>query len=316
MKIALLFPGYGSQYVGMGKDLYDEYRIVQEYFEEASNCSMINFVKLCFASSDSELSKLSNAYTSLFLVGCSVYAILKELAIEPALVAGYNNGEYTALFAASCFSLPDGLYLLNKFCSFYQPFIDESDVDALQIIGYEKAELEKLCKKASTKESKVYIAIENSEKNHIVAGHKSALEQMQSLFDANITIESIGPEAGLHSVLMDTVIQAFKNYLEKVDFKDLKIPFLSSIDGMVVTQGEEIKKRFIDAFNSTLYFSHVVKQLHDYDCIIVSAPSQDLVNLIRESYKDKLIVSIDRKADVEKLKEILKTEQEKITQDI
>src|SRR5579872_2345677 len=100
MKIALLFPGYGSQYVGMGKELYDEYRIVQEYFEEASNCVNINFVKLCFASSDSEISKLVNAYTSLFVIGGAVSALLKEHGIVPDVVAGYNNGEITALFAA------------------------------------------------------------------------------------------------------------------------------------------------------------------------------------------------------------------------
>ena len=77
MKCALIFPGYSSQYVGMGKELYDEYRIVQEYFEEASNCSNINFVKLCFASSDIELAKLTNAYMALFLIGSSVFALLK-----------------------------------------------------------------------------------------------------------------------------------------------------------------------------------------------------------------------------------------------
>jgi len=108
MKIALLFPGYGSQFVGMGKELYNDYRIVQEYFEEASNCINTNFVKLCFASSDAELSKITNAYTSLFLVGSSIYALLKELEIEPDMVAGYNNGEFAAMFAGGCFSFPDG----------------------------------------------------------------------------------------------------------------------------------------------------------------------------------------------------------------
>src|SRR5581483_6858303 len=125
MKIALVFPGYGSQYVGMGKELYDEYRIVQEYFEEASSCANLNFVKLCFASSDVELSKLAHAYMSLFLIGSSIFALLKEQEIIPEVVAGYNNGEITALFAGGCFSLPDGLYLLNKFCSFYQETIDQ-----------------------------------------------------------------------------------------------------------------------------------------------------------------------------------------------
>src|SRR3990167_1799204 len=127
MKIALVFPGYASQYVGMGKELYDEYRIVQEYFEEASNCANVNFVKLCFASSDAELGKLANAYMSLFLVGGSVFALLKEYDIIPDIVAGYNNGEVTALFTCGCFSFPDGLYLLNKFSSFYQEALEAID---------------------------------------------------------------------------------------------------------------------------------------------------------------------------------------------
>lgn len=314
MKIALLFPGYDSQYVGMGKDLYDEYRIVQEYFEEASNCLNVNFVKLCFASSDNELRKLANAYTSLFLIGCSTYAILKELDIQPDLVAGYNNGEYAAFCAASCFSLPDGLYLLNKFCSFYQIFIDESSLEALHVTGYDTYSLEKLCAEISTDEEKMFIALHNNEKDHIIAGHRNALDQLERRRDEGIRIESLGPEVGLHSVLMDGVVQAFKNYLEKVDFKDLKIPFLSSIDGKLITEGEEIKKRFIDAINSPLYFSYVIKKLADYDCILITTPADELVNLIRTTYKDKIIIPINRKADVDMVKEMVKREQEHILQ--
>jgi [acyl-carrier-protein] S-malonyltransferase len=74
MKVAMLFPGYSSQFVGMGKELYDEYRVVQEFFEEASNCLNLNFVKLCFASSDAELSKVHKAYPAMFLVSTSIAA--------------------------------------------------------------------------------------------------------------------------------------------------------------------------------------------------------------------------------------------------
>ncbi len=78
MKIALLFPGYGSQFVGMAKELYNENRIVQEYFDEASNCLDTNFLKLCFASSEIEIGMMSHAYTSIFLVSSAIYALLKE----------------------------------------------------------------------------------------------------------------------------------------------------------------------------------------------------------------------------------------------
>ena len=72
MKMGILFPGYGSQFVGMGKELYDASRIMQENFEEASICLNNNFVKLCFASSDAELSKIEHAYPALFLTSFSI----------------------------------------------------------------------------------------------------------------------------------------------------------------------------------------------------------------------------------------------------
>ena len=72
MKVGMLFPGYGSQFVGMGKELYDDSRIIQEYFEEAANCLNINFVKLCFAASDAELARMENAYPALFLLSSRI----------------------------------------------------------------------------------------------------------------------------------------------------------------------------------------------------------------------------------------------------
>jgi len=317
MKIALLFPGYGSQFVGMGKELYDEYRIVQEYFEEASHVLSNNFVKLCFASSDAELSKLVNAYSSLFLIGTATYAVLKEHGIEPDVVAGYNNGESAALFAAGCFSFPDGLYLLNKFCTFYQEVIDGMDVDSIIVTGISTAQLEKACQQvglsaeASAKEDKVFIAIYNSPTEHIVAGNRNQLAQIQDMFGAQAAIEYIGVEVGLHSSLMNGVVDLFKNFLEKVDFKDLKIPLISCIDGNVVTMGADTKERFISHINSPLEWYRVMRALAEYDCILVASPGDDLSEMVKKHYPEKFIMSVAKKADIDTLKEMIKVEHEK-----
>ena len=305
MKMALLFPGYGSQFVGMGKELYDEYRVAQEYFEEASNCLNVNFVKLCFASSDAELAKMGNAYTSLFLVGSCIYAVLKEHAIEPDIVAGYNNGETTALFAAGCFSFPDGLYLLNKFCSFYQEFIDKHDFDASHIVGLATQQLEDMCKKVSDGENQVFIAVYNTPTNHIVAGNRASLSQLQDMIDGAVEMDYIGAEMGLHSPLMNEVVNLYKDYLEKVDFKDLKIPLVSSLDGEIITRGDEIKRRFILHIDFPLDYIRVMKRLVDYECILIAGHDEDLCQLIKHYYPEKMVMAIAKKADIDTLKEML-----------
>ena len=321
MKTALLFPGYGSQFVGMGKELYDEYRIVQEYFEEASHVLDINFVKLCFASSDAELSQLTKAYTSLFLVGASVYAVLKEQGIPIDVVAGYNNGESAALFAAGCFSFPDGLYLLNKFCSFYQEAVDEMDVEALHITGIPTAQLEKACLslEASVKkgeqvnnQDKLFVAIYNSPTDHIVVGNHDQLAQLYDMFDGQASMEYLGTEVGLHSPLMNNVVDLFKSFLEKVDFKDLKIPLISCIDGATVTAGSDTKERYLRHINSPLEWFYASRMLASYDCIIIAAPGGNLVDMIKNQYPEKTVVSIATKADIEKIKEIVNVTDENI----
>lgn len=114
MKIIMLFPGYGSQYIGMGKEFYDQSRIMQEYFEEAAICLPINFTKLIFSSSDNDLKILSNAYPAQFLVSICLFKILEQEGIIPTHVAGMDIGAYAALFAARGISFPDALYLLSK----------------------------------------------------------------------------------------------------------------------------------------------------------------------------------------------------------
>jgi [acyl-carrier-protein] S-malonyltransferase len=314
MKIALLFPGYGSQFVGMGKEFYDEYRVVQEYFEEASSCLDVNFVKLCFASSDVELGKMANAYTSLFLIGSSIYAVLKESGINPEIVLGYNDGESTALFAAGCFSLPDGLYLLNKYCAFYEDFFDNLDMDAWRVSGVITSQLEDMCEKATNDEHKVFVAIYNSPTDHIIAGNRAALSLVQDMVGDVAEVEYLGKEIGLHSSLMNEVVGLFKDYLEKVDFKDLKIPMISSIDGEIITLGTDTKERFIRHINSPLEFFKAIKKLIDYDIILISNQDKFLMELIKHYYPEKMVMTIAKKADIDTLKDIIRVKH--IIQDV
>jgi len=307
MKSALLFPGYGSQFVGMGKELYDEFRIVQEYFEEASNCLDVNFVKLCFASSDAELSKMVNAYTSLFLLGGAIFALLKEQGIEPEILAGYNNGEHTALFAGGCFSFPDGLYLLNKFCLFYQEMLDQRAFEAAQFIGAPTVDVKKMCDTLNKKEENVSVAIYNGVGNCIVTGTSEYIKQLDDALKEkfSVTMNYSNVNVGLHSIFMQNVIDQFKIYLEKVDFKNMHIPFISGLDGKIIHEGLKIKERFIRHNLEPFYFDLVLRELINYDIIIIASAQDELSSMVKKQYPEKYVVSIAKKADIDALKKMI-----------
>lgn len=307
MKIGMLFPGYGSQFVGMGKELYDDFRIVQEYFEEASNCLDQNFVKLAFASSEAELSKMNNAYTSTFLVSCAIAALLKQEGIKPSVVAGYNFGEYAALHAAEGLNLPDGLYLLNKFALFYQEITNSMSFSVMRLTGVTRDTLKKLCNEQSNENEFVHIAIYETETQHIIAGNSDAVERVWNAVrdNAGVSIDDVGVEVGLHSFVMEPVVNHIKTYLPKVDFKSLVCPLIASTHAQAITQNEEINAEVIAHLESPIVWDQTMAAFQECDLVIEVGPGTFLSSLYKVNFPEKSIYAINKKSDIQELKEYI-----------
>lgn len=304
MKIVCLFPGYGSQFVGMGKSLYDESRVMQEYFDQASHCIDKNFVKLCFASSDTEISRIENAYTALFLTSTSIYELLKQEGITFDCVTGYNIGIYGALFAAGGFNFPDGIYLLNKFALFYEQELANLSADALHVADIDVEQVESWCEQISTTEKPVSIAVFNTTSDCIVAGHlDSVLRVRQLALDNNGMVDDAGVEVGLHNILMIPAVDQYKVYLEKADFKDVVVPVIGT-DARPIVTGEEVRSEVVRSLLEPVKWHATMMQLREYDVIVQVGPGSYVGDLVKNLYPDKIVLSINNSEDVTTLKKL------------
>ena len=305
MKIGMIFPGYGSQYVGMAKDVYDESRVMQEYFDQASLCVDINFIKLCFASSDVELSKMQQAYSALFVVSSSLYAALAHEGIEPDVVAGYNIGQYAAMHAAKGLSFADGLYILKKLTLYAQELLDREAFAMARVKGPSTEELALLLKQIA--QDQVTIAAYEMPNQHIIVGSEDAvtgcLQQLKTMPD--IKAEEISSAFGLHAKHMQPAIDLFKIYLEKVDFKDIAIPMISNVTGKPMQEGAVLKEEVVQHLTQPMQWLECLKALHTCDIVLSVGPGALLIDMAKQLYPNKLIMSVATLADIEEVKKII-----------
>lgn len=305
-KIAMIFPGQGSQSLGMGKELYDNHRIIQEYFERASNCLDSNFVRLCFASSERELRETVNAQTSIFLVGASIVSLLREkYNVVPDVVAGHSSGEYTAIYAAGGMTFPDALYLLKKRATFMEESTKQYPGAMLAVLGVPHDELQEICQRYDKPNDEQWVAQVvnyNSSTQLVVSGTRDALEKVVE------DVKIIGGKAiflnvsgAFHSRLMDAAAKQFAVYMVKVDFKDLSIPLLNNIEAKKVSKNEKVKESLEKQMNSPVQWWPAMQKLKSCDIIVEIGPGTAYSKMLKREWPKKEIISINSAEDIEKL---------------
>lgn len=309
-RIGVVFPGYGQQFIGMGKDLYDQLRIVQEFFEQAASTAELNFVKLMFASSDEDISSIRNSYVAIYLFETALYQVLFDKGLRPDFVAGYGIGEYAAGYAAGSLSFIDGLYILNKYAQFYDDFLKDKDYTVLRIIReFEVESIEELCEKKSTASDIALVSSQNTQNAFYVAGSEKIIEKIQEYCIKEVIrkVRIIGPAYGMHSHLVDPVVEQLKLYYHKIQFKDLKVPVITNVDGVYVTTAAAFESAMQRKINHRIQWFEVMKGFEGCDVIISVGPGDQLIEWFKEAYPDKEYHQITSMKDFEKITDLLQT---------
>lgn len=304
MKIGMVFSGYGSQFVGMGKELYDESRIVQEIFEEAASCLDTNFVKLCFAASDVDIKKIENAYVTLFIVGTAIAQVLKEAGVEPSKVAGYDMGEYTAVAAIGGINNPDALYLLKKYAALFQALIDENKYSLIRVTGIKESEIKALCMQVTGGQERADIAVYETEESFVISGTQDALVELVEAIKKKkgVKVKNLDVGAGLHSPVMDDIVKGVRMYLEKVDFRDTSVPFMSGVIAEPLQTGDTIRAALMQHIHAPTQWAKIMQLFKDCDIIVEVGPGQHLQDLLKQIYPDKKIYRVLTPEDIMQVK--------------
>ena len=240
-QIAFIFPGQGSQKVGMGVDLAQTYPIAKAVFDEADTSLGRALSQLCFEGPETELKQTEN--TQLAILTCSVATlkVLTQLGIAPQVVAGHSLGEYSALVASSVLDFSDALQLVSARAQFMAEANEKQNGTMAAILGMEASQLQHLCDKV---DGVVKIANYNCPGQLVISGEVDAVNQVISLASAEIGARRcrLLPVSGaFHSPLMESAQQKFQSVLDPVMLHPPEIDIVMNVTGEHTTDTDDIK---------------------------------------------------------------------------
>ena len=283
---AILFSDTGFQKTGWGKQLHDQERVIQEYFEQAEHILATSTTRLAFNATVSEMNALPESYALAYLLQASYAGYLKKHGVSIERFAGIGIGAYAAGYAAGAYTFADGLYLVSKWTTLYRDHLLENSLRKLSISGISHKKIKTVLP------STVYFSEIIAPDVCTVAGKTAEIELLQqTLVEAypHAQMVLLDVELGIYGGI-DEVCQVYKQYLEKVEFNDITAPLISSIDHVsALTQAADLKAYFGDLPCSTQYVGAVLEQFADIDTLFLPYAGQPLLEWVQARYPDKRI---------------------------
>lgn len=301
-KTAFVFPGQASQYVGMGKDLYENSLTARKFFEEAGSILGFPLSKFCFEGPEEELKRTKVQQPAIFVHSVILTRLLQN--IEPDMAAGHSLGEYSALVCAGALSFEDGLRLVQLRGELMQKACEENPGTMAAIIGLETNVVEELCNEASHA-GIVQAANFNSPGQITVSGSLAGVRKLMELAKGRGAklAKELAVSGAFHSPLMQSAQEGLHTALAEVGFKNAHLPVYANVTARAIKRPDEIRELLYHQVTSPVRWEEsVLNMISDGATRFVEVgPGKVLQGLIKRIDSSVEVVGVDKFEDVAKL---------------
>jgi [acyl-carrier-protein] S-malonyltransferase len=316
-QFGVIFPGQGSQSVGMGRFLFDNFPYIQHLFEEASDTLGVKFRKLCFDGPESDLNLTENTQPALLLCSYAPYLVLKrEYDVSPVVASGHSVGEYAALTAAEVLSFSDALRAVKLRGASMQEAVPVGVGGMAAVMGLEASDVSVLCEWVSKNSGKILeVANFNTPQQTVISGHKEALDWLQlnmkdSPLDPSKRIKLIPLKvsAPFHCSLMMPAQLAIADFFKDKKLSEARFPIVQNVTGKSVTDPVEMKKNLIEQICGAVRWTECVLTLKGFmtEGLIECGPGKVLSGLVKKIDESLVVWNINSLEEIKALESTLK----------